>query len=184
MANYYKNYHTPGVKFNNSSIVTEFILPYFCDEELLQFVIQTIRECEGILWSNPVTNDDGSISLYPVTFENEECRKTCCQIVESIIEQQNSSTSFKINIKTSFIEYQDILEKIRPIIDFIEKNGGWYNDENNSFPGYDALEKAILNNTLNEEETKALILFGNFITAYTIGNQFIKVEESTITSRK
>ena len=183
MANYYKNYETPGIKFNNSSIVTEFILPRFCSEELLQFVIQIIRECEGVLWNNPLTKDDGSISLYPVTFESDEYRTECCEIVESIIEQQ-SRTSFKLNVRSLFIEYQLIQEKIRPIIEYIENNGGWCDIEQDQFAGYDALADAIKNKRLNDDEFKALILFGNFMTANVIGKQFINVDESCIVPNK
>ena len=179
MANYYKNHETPGVKFNNSSIVTEFILPYFCSDELREFVINTIRENGGVLWSNPLKNADGSISLYPVTFKSDDSRTHCCEIIESVIEQQ-SHTSFKLNIKSLLIEYQLIQDNIRPLMDYIENNGGWCDIELDRFPGYEALVNALKNNRLNEDEFKALILFGNFMTAHTIGKQFLNVNAGEI----
>ena len=50
--------------------------------------------------------------------------------------------------KNYLIEFGKILNQVTPVIDYINKNGGLLD---NSFPGFDALEKALNSNTLPDK---------------------------------
>ena len=50
--------------------------------------------------------------------------------------------------KNYLIEFGKILNQLKPVIDYINKNGGLLD---NAFPGFDALEKALNSNTLPDK---------------------------------
>ena len=200
MGNYCKHHQTIGGRFSyGTTIVTDITIPPSCGERLLLFAIQTVMKNGGKIWSNPAFNMDGSMLLTPVTFQSNDGREKCCEEIEKAIEtalENQSPTSItpvegeeekfeiKLNIKFLFLQFQDIMKKISPAVEYVENNGGWFDSETGQFPGFDALEKARADSTLDEEQAKeidtALLTFGNFMGAYIIGSHLISDENTTI----
>lgn len=199
MGNYCKHHQTIGGDFGCDTIVTDITIPPSCGERLLLFTIQTVMKYGGKIWSNPSFSIDGSIILAPVTFQSNYGREKCCEeiekAIETVLENQKSISitpvegeeekfEIKLNIKFLFLQFQDIMKKISPAVEYIENNGGWFDSKTGQFPGFDALEKARADSTLDEEQTKeidtALLTFGNFMGAYIIGSHLIGSENTTI----
>lgn len=195
MGNYCKNYQALGLKFIGDSIVTDINIPPSCGERILLFVIQTVIKNGGKIWENPAFGMDGSILLTPITFQSNDAREKCCEEIEKTIEKvlENQKTisinpvegeedkfDVKLNVKFLFLQFQDIMKKINPVIEFVENNGGWFDGETGQFPGFDALEKARADGTLNEEQAIALLTFGNFMGSYILSSHLIGNENTTI----
>lgn len=157
----------------------------------------------GKIWENPGFGMDGSILLTPITFQSNDAREKCCEEIEKTIEKvlenqkpisinsvegKEDEFELKLNIKFLFLQFQDIMKKISPAIEFVENNGGWFDGETGQFPGFDALEKARADGTLTEEQAKeintALLAFGNFMGAYILGSHLIGDENTTIVPHK
>ncbi len=199
MSNYCKHHLNIGVGFIDGAIVTDITIPPGCGERLLLFAIQTVMKNGGKIWSDPAFGMDGSILLTPITFQSNDGREKCCKEIEKAIETvlekqkpisitpfegEEENFNFKLNIKFLFLQFQDIMKKISPAVEYVENNGGWFDHETGRFPGFDALEKARTDGTLDEERAKeidnALLTFGNFMGAYNIGSYLISDENTTI----
>ncbi len=199
MGNYFKHHTILGGYFQEGGIVTDITIPPSCGDRILLFVIQTVLKHGGKICESPAFGMDGSIHLSPVRFQNDDAREKCCEEIEKTIETvlenqkpisinpvegEEEKYEVKLNIKFLFLQFQDIMKKISPAIEFVESNGGWFDRETGQFPGFDALEKARADGTLNEEQAKeidtALLTFGNFMGAYIIGSHLIGDENTTI----
>ena len=199
MGNYCKHHHVIGGEFSDNTIVTDITIPPSCGERILLFAIQTVIKNGGKIWGNPAFGMDGSMLLTPITFQSNDGREKCSEeiekAIETVLESQKpiSITSIegeaekfeiRLNIKFLFLQFQDIMKKISPAVEYVENNGGWFDHETGRFPGFDALEKARADGTLDEEQAKeidnALLTFGNFMGAYIIGSHIIGDENTTI----
>ncbi len=160
---------------------------------MLPFIVQTVvMKYGGKIWDNPAFGKDGSILLTPVTFPTPYAReKACTEIeneIEKVVKQQRpisvtpvdgSEEQFelRLNIKFMFAQFQEIMENVNPAFEFIESNGGWLDTKTGKFPGFDALENARKNNTLDEKQAKeiedALAVFGKFMASYFLGSKLI-----------
>ena len=195
MDNYCKHHTTIGGMFSDGTVITDITIPPSCGERILLFVIQTVMKNGGKIWENPAFGMDGSILLTPITFQSNDAREKCCQeiekTIEKVLENQNPISittvegeedkfEVRLNIEFLFLQFQNIMEKISPAIEFVESHGGWFDGETGQFPGFDALEKARADGTLGEEQAKALLTFGNFMGAYIFGSHLIDDENTTI----
>ena len=199
MGNYCKHHTTIGGMFSGNTVITDITIPPSCGERILLFVIQTVMKTGGKIWENPAFGMDGSILLTPITFQSNDAREKCCEEIEKTIEKvlenqkpisinpvegEEDNFEVRLNIKFLFLQFQDIMKKISPAIEFVENHGGWFDGETGQFPGFDALEKARADGTLDEEQAKeidtALLTFGNFMGAYILGSHLIGDENTTI----
>ena len=199
MGNYCKHHYHIGGGFSDGTIVTDITIPPSCGERILLFAIQTVMKNGGKIWNGPGFGVDGSMLLSPITFRTNDGRKRCCEEIEKAIETvlenqkpisitpvegEKGKYGIRLNIKFLFLQFQDIMKKISPAVEYVENNGGWFNSETGQFPGFDALEKARGDGTLSEEQSKeleeALLAFGNFMGAYIIGSHLIGEDTATI----
>lgn len=72
------------------------------------------------------------------------------------------------SLELGYSYFQEINEKFKPLTEFIEKNGG-VNEKENNFSGYKAIKEAKKAGTLPEEVEKAISEFASFITINSIG---------------
>lgn len=184
--NYCKNYTTIGGRFSDDTVITNITIPAGCGR-ILQFVVRSVLRNEGKIWENPALGvKDKSILLTTITFPNNEARRKCCEEIEEVIEQtvlmkhrnitvplaEYGENRFDVNLNLHFLfcEFQSIMKKIRPAIEFIENNGGWFDEKNNQFTGLDELVKARAYGTLDETQKTALFEFSKFMSSYLLGN--------------
>lgn len=173
--NFYKNYYAPlGSLFCDGTILTEVLIPPSIGEDILPLVIDCILRHSGKIWQPPIFKSDGSIVLSPITFHDQTGMETCCKEIESNFEQILQQHTCSFNIKRLYIDFQAILEKIEPAIEFIEDHGGWCDNE--SFPGFDALEKAVAEGSSSELNNSFQSL-AEFMFKYKIGEK--AMDEST-----
>lgn len=60
------------------------------------------------------------------------------------------------------------MKKLQPILQFIDENGGWADEETGNFLGIDNLTKALDNGTLSKDVMEALDTLGVFMGEYLI----------------
>ncbi|MCI8310014.1 MAG: hypothetical protein HFJ45_07620 [Clostridia bacterium] len=192
---YCKNYSNIGGRFYDGTIITSITIPPGCGEQAVSYVLLKVLTLGGKIWENPAIGSDGSFLITPITFNSDESRTECCKDIEAYIESQmpisintvegkENQYNLKLNLKYLFVQFQDIMKKIKPAIDFIENNGGWFDPETKQFSGYDALKKAYPNGLSEIADTDlhaALIAFCNFMGAYTIGSTYMNDENTTTT---
>ena len=179
--------------------VIDITIPPNCGERLLLSVIQIIEKNDGKIWSDPAFNTDGSILLAPITFKNTDGRVKCCEAIEEVIETflkkqkpfsftpiEGEKEQFEIlfDFNFLFLQFQNIMKQVYPVVQYIENNGGWFDYKTGQFPGFDALEKARTDGALDKETERALLTFGNFIVSYLLGKSLIKSDMLEVTHQK
>lgn len=157
MDKYCKHYpYFIGGRFSDGTIITRITIPPSCGEQLLLFVFKKISEYHGIIWENPGLGSDGTLLFTTVTFPNDEVRNKCCEEIEEKIE--------------TLLENQ---KAISVLVDFLDNNGGLFDPDTGKLPGFEALEKAFQNSSLDEDEIPkletALLTLSKFMHSYLIG---------------
>ena len=177
---YCKNYQ----RLEDLKIITEVIIPPSQVSRLELYVMQLMFQLGG-KGLNIGMGVDGSM-LIEAFFYDDAKRQEFCETLEKAIDagQPISVTSttgengeemleLKINLKFMFAEFQAIMDKIQPVIQFIDANGGWLDEETGNFLGVDALETAQGAETLPKDVEEAIGTFGTFMGAYMIGSKLI-----------
>ncbi len=168
----------------NSQIITEVTIPPSQVSRLELYVMQLMFQLGG-KGLNIGMGADGSM-LIEALFYDDAKRQEFCETVEKAIDagQPISVTSttgengdemleLKINLKFMFAEFQAVMDKIQPVVQFIDANGGWLDEETGNFLGVDALETAQHAGTLPKDVEEAIETFGTFMGAYMIGSKLI-----------
>lgn len=169
---------------DDMQIITEVIIPPSQVSRLQLYVMQLMFQLGG-KGLNLGMGVDGSM-LIEAFFYDDAKRQEFCETVEKAIDagQPISVTSttgengeemleLKINLKFMFVEFQAVMDKIQPVIQFIDTNGGWLDEETGNFLGVDALETAQDTGTLPKDVEEAIETFGIFMGAYMIGSKLI-----------
>lgn len=169
---------------DDMQIITEVIIPPSQVSRLQLYVMQLMFQLGG-KGLNLGMGVDGSM-LIEAFFYDDAKRQEFCETVEKAIDagQPISVTSttgengeemleLKINLKFMFVEFQAVMDKIQPVIQFIDTNGGWLDEETGNFLGVDALETAQDTGTLPKDVEEAIETFGTFMGAYMIGSKLI-----------
>ena len=169
---------------DDMQIITEVIIPPSQVSRLHLYVMQLMFQLGG-KGLNLGMGVDGSM-LIEAFFYDDAKRQEFCETVEKAIDagQPISVTSttgengeemleLKINLKFMFVEFQAVMDKIQPVIQFIDTNGGWLDEETGNFLGVDALETAQDTGTLPKDVEEAIETFGTFMGAYMIGSKLI-----------
>lgn len=177
---YCKNYQ----RLEDLKIITEVIIPLSQVSRLELYVMQLMFQFGG-KGLDIGMGADGSM-LIEAFFYDDAKRQEFCETIEKAIDagQPISVTSttgengeemleLKINLKFMFAEFQAIMDKIQPVIQFIDANGGWLDEETGNFLGIDALEPAQSAGTLSKDIEEAIGTFGTFMGAYMIGSKLI-----------
>lgn len=180
---YCKNYTALGTCYEGNTI-TEITIPPSQVSRLELYVMQLMFQLGGKGLDVGI-GTDGSMLIKSFFYDNAK-RQEFCETVEKAIDagQPISVTSatgengeeileLKINLKFMFAEFQAIMDKIQPVIQFIDANGGWLDEENGNFLGLDALETAQRSGTLPKDAQEAIGTFETFMGAYMIGSKLI-----------
>lgn len=165
-------------------VITEVIIPPSQVSRLELYVMQLMFQLGG-KGLDIGLGSDGSMRIEAFFYDDAK-RQEFCETIEKAIDagQPISVTSttgengeemieLKINLKFMFAEFQAIMDKIQPVIQFIDANGGWFDEETGNFLGVDALETAQGAGTLPKDVGDAIEIFGTFMGAYMIGSKLI-----------
>lgn len=143
-------------------------------------VMQLIIQFKGKPMGVGLGTDKDSL-IYQAIFFDDATRKQFCDTVDKEIDsgrpitinkldgQNGEDYEVKINLKFMLSKFHSIMDELKPLLSYIEENGGWPTSEE-KFPGADALDKAIRDNTLSPEILNAISTFGNFMGAYYLGS--------------
>lgn len=177
---YCENYR----RMEDMQIITKVIIPPSQVSRLELYVMQLMFQLGG-KGLNIGMGTDGSM-LIEAFFYDDAKRQDFCETVEKAIDagQPISLTSItgengeemlelNFNLKFMFAEFQAVMDKIQPVIQFIDTNGGWFDEETGNFLGVDALEIAHGAGTLPKDIEQAIETFGTFMGAYMIGSKLI-----------
>lgn len=101
-----------------------------------------------------------------------------CDILEKYpsieaIPKDNIDISFKKNICHLYIDFSRLYVHMKPLIVFIEANGGWPEGDDNDFPGFSALRSSCSSGNLSQEVMDSFHCIENFMKFYLIGSQFM-----------
>lgn len=155
-------------------------------------VMQLIIQFSGKPMGVGLGPEDGSL-IYQAVFFDNNTRQQFCDTVDKEIDsgrpitvtkldgQNGEDYEVKINVKFMLAKFHALMGELQPLLDFIETNGGWPTSEEN-FPGADALDKAIRDETLSPEILAAVSAFGSFMGAYYLGSASL-TGPATITHR-
>ena len=91
--------------------------------------------------------------------------------IESFDKIKPGHKSIQINVMVLYHRFQLALEKLNPIITFIESHGGWADKKTGKFEGFDAFSKAKVKNTITNEIETSIEILTKLIAGYTLGKQ-------------
>ena len=178
--------HCRNLNIMNSHLnpITEIIIPPSQVSRLELYVMQLMFQYGGKGLEIGM-GMDGSMRI-EAYFPDDAKRQEFCETIDKAIDagQPISVTSstdengeemldIRINLKFMFAEFQAIMDKIQPVVHFIDENGGWMDQKTGNFLGVDALEAARGAGTLPEDVEQAISTFGTFMGAYVIGSKLV-----------
>ncbi len=155
-------------------------------------VMQLIIQFKGKPMGVGLGSGDGSLVYQAIFFDNTS-RQQFCDTVDKEIDsgrpititkldgQNGEDYEVKINLKFMLAKFHALMGELHPLLSYIEENGGWPTSEE-TFPGADALDNAIRNETLSAEILNAISTFGSFMGAYYLGSASM-TGPATITHR-
>lgn len=185
------NYCNSYRLLENQSVITMVIIPPTVVERLELYVMQSVFNFNGKIMRVGLGADESM--LFEVIFQDNTKRQMFCEEVNREIEEclpfkmsssmekdGKEALNVKLDLREALERFREIMEEIRPAIQFIEENGGWLDKKTGEFPGMDALKKALKEERMSDEMMKAIIALGNFMAINIIGKQVLNTEEAEL----